>query len=38
MMSEETKNKIIEIMENAVKLKIPNKVDCELGDTWGDIK
>jgi DNA polymerase I-like protein with 3'-5' exonuclease and polymerase domains len=36
--SEETKNKIIEIMENAVKLKIPNKVDCELGDTWGDIK
>ena len=35
---EETKNKIIEIMENAVKLKIPNKVDCELGDTWGDIK
>jgi len=36
--SEETKNKIIEIMENAVKLKIPNKVDCELGDNWGDIK
>jgi DNA polymerase I-like protein with 3'-5' exonuclease and polymerase domains len=36
--SEETKNKIIEIMENAVQLKIPNKVDCELGDNWGDIK
>ena len=30
-------NKIIEIMENAVKLKIPNKVDYESGDNWGDI-
>ena len=29
--------KIIEIMENAVKLKIPNKVDYESGDSWGDI-
>ena len=25
------------IMENAVKLKIPNKVDYESGDNWGDI-
>ena len=24
-------------MENAVKLKIPNKVDYESGDNWGDI-
>ena len=30
--------KIIEIMEKAVKLKIPNKVDYELGDNWGEIK
>ena len=29
--------KIIEIMENAVKLKIPNKVDYESRDSWGDI-
>ena len=29
--------KIIEIMENAVKLEIPNKVDYESGKTWGDI-
>ena len=26
-----------EIMENAVTLAIPNKVDYESGDTWGDI-
>ena len=25
------------IMENAVKLKIPNKVDYESGDNWGEI-
>ena len=30
--------KIIKIMENAVKLKIPNKVDYESGDNWGEIK
>ena len=29
--------KIIEIMENAVKFEIPNKVDYESGKTWGDI-
>jgi DNA polymerase I-like protein with 3'-5' exonuclease and polymerase domains len=29
--------RIVEIMENAVKLAIPNKVDYESGDTWGDI-
>ena len=29
--------KIIEIMENAVKLTIPNKVDYESGKTWGEI-
>ena len=25
------------IMENAVKLAVPNKVDYESGKTWGDI-
>ncbi len=31
-------NKIIEIMENAVKLEVPNKVDYEYGPNWGEIK
>jgi len=35
--SDEKAKKIIEIMENAVKLKVPNKVDYESGKTWGDI-
>ena len=30
-------NKVIEIMENAVTLEVPNKVDYEQGKTWGDI-
>ncbi len=29
--------KIVKIMENAVPLAIPNKVDYESGETWGDI-
>jgi DNA polymerase I-like protein with 3'-5' exonuclease and polymerase domains len=29
--------KIIDIMENAVQLAIPNKVDYESGNNWGDI-
>ncbi len=29
--------KIIDIMENAVSLEVPNKVDYESGKTWGDI-
>ena len=29
--------KIIEIMEEAVKLEVPNKVDYEFGNNWGDI-
>jgi len=36
--SPEQANKIIKIMEKAVKLKIPNKVDYESGDNWGGIK
>ena len=29
--------KIVEIMEDAVKLEVPNKVDYEYGDNWGEI-
>jgi DNA polymerase I-like protein with 3'-5' exonuclease and polymerase domains len=29
---------IITIMESAVKLEVPNKVDYEQGDNWGEIK
>ena len=29
---------IIEIMEAAVELKVPNKVDYEKGANWGEIK
>jgi DNA polymerase I-like protein with 3'-5' exonuclease and polymerase domains len=35
--SPEQAKKIIDIMENAVKLEVPNKVDYESGQTWGDI-
>jgi len=35
--STEHAKKIIEIMENAVILEVPNKVDYESGETWGDI-
>ena len=35
--SEKHANKIIEIMENAVTLEVPNKVDYESGKNWGDI-
>ena len=34
---EEEAKRIIDIMENAVSLKVPNKVDYEVGDSWGDI-
>jgi DNA polymerase I-like protein with 3'-5' exonuclease and polymerase domains len=30
--------RIINIMEDAVQLQIPNKVDYEKGENWGDIK
>ena len=32
------RSQIIEIMENAIKLQVPNKVDSEIGNNWGDIK
>ena len=35
--SEQHANKIIDIMQNAVKLHVPNKVDYESGENWGDI-
>ena len=35
--STEQAKKIVEIMENAVKLEIPNKVDYEFGKNWGTI-
>ena len=35
--SDDAAKKIIDIMENAVTLKVPNKVDYESGKTWGEI-
>ena len=35
--SPEQAKKIIEVMGNAVNLEVPNKVDYEKGNTWGDI-
>ena len=29
--------KVIEIMEQAVTLEVPNKVDYEVGNNWGEI-
>ena len=34
--NEQDKNNIKEIMEQAVKLEVPSKVDIECGDSWGD--
>jgi len=36
--SPEKAEQIISIMESAVDLKVPNKVDYEQGENWGDIK
>jgi DNA polymerase I-like protein with 3'-5' exonuclease and polymerase domains len=36
--SPEHANKIKDIMENAVDLEVPNKVDYESGPNWGQIK
>ena len=37
VMDDNQAKKIVKIMENAVTLEIPNKVDYESGKTWGDI-
>jgi DNA polymerase I-like protein with 3'-5' exonuclease and polymerase domains len=36
--SEQQKNKIMEIMQNAVQLEVPVKLDCEVGPSWGEAK
>ena len=36
--SDKKAEQIINIMESAVELQVPNKVDYEKGDNWGDIK
>jgi len=36
--NKEQSRKVIDIMENAVKLKVPNKVDYEIGEHWGSIQ
>ena len=36
--STEKAQKIIDVMEQAVELQVPNKVDYEKGENWGDIK
>ena len=36
--SDKKAEQIIEIMESAVELKVPNKVDYEHGKNWGEIK
>ena len=36
--SKEQSEKVIEIMEQAVELKVPNKVDYEVGEHWGSIQ
>ena len=36
--SEAQKNRIMDIMTNAVKLEVPIKLDCEVGPSWGEAK
>ena len=36
--SDKEAEKIKQIMEDAVTLEVPNKVDYEEGDNWGSIK
>jgi DNA polymerase I-like protein with 3'-5' exonuclease and polymerase domains len=38
VLSDKQAEDIIQIMESAVELKVPNKVDYEKGNNWGDIK
>ena len=34
--SDEDKSRIKEIMEHAIELQVPSKVDVEWGNNWGD--
>ena len=36
--SEEQAQKIKEAMENTVQLKVPLKVDMDIGSSWGEMK
>jgi DNA polymerase-1 len=36
--SSDQAKKIKEVMENTVELKVPLKVDMEIGSSWGEIK
>ena len=36
--SEKEAQRIKDIMETAVELEVPNKVDYEFGKNWGEIK
>ena len=36
--SDKQAKRIIEIMESAVELEVPNRVDYESGENWGKIK
>ena len=36
--SKEQATRIKEVMENTVELKVPLKVDAEIGPSWGEIK
>ena len=36
--SDEQSKKIKEAMENTVQLKVPLKVDMDIGSSWGDMK
>jgi len=36
--SEKEAQRIKDIMESAVNLEVPNKVDYEFGKNWGEIK
>ena len=36
--SREQASNIKEVMEKAVALEVPNKVDCAFGANWGNIK
>jgi DNA polymerase-1 len=35
--SEDQASRIKEIMETGLELKVPSKVDQELGDNWGEV-